>query len=117
MDAKELGRAGEQIAAKLLSLKGFVILETNFVCPLGEVDIIADRGGTRYCVEVKARSSAQFGRPVEAVGGGKQQRLRRLAEYYMVANRYRGPIAFGVIGVIHHPLERRFSAHLIEHAF
>lgn len=117
MSIQSLGKAGEIIAGKLLLTRGFSVLERNFTCPLGEVDIIADKGGTRYFVEVKTRSSLAFGRPGEAVTADKQARLRQLAKYYIVAHRFRGPVAFGVVEVIYQPYTRRFRAELIEHAW
>ena len=117
MSTKTLGQSGETIAGKLLLARGFNILEQNFTCPLGEVDIIADKGGTCYFVEVKTRSSLAFGRPGEAVTADKRARLRRLAQYYIVTQRFRGPVAFGVVEVIYQPYDRRFKAELIEHAW
>ena len=117
MSIRTLGQTGEIIAGKLLLARGFNVLEQNFTCPLGEVDIIADKNGTRYFVEVKTRSSLAFGRPGEAVTADKRARLRRLAEYYIVVRRFNGPVAFGVVEVIHQPYDRRFRAELIEHAW
>jgi putative endonuclease len=117
VDNLKLGRQGEIVAGKLLSAAGFKLIENNFACPLGEIDIIADRNQTRYFIEVKTRSSIMFGYPSEAVNRDKQVRLRRLASYYIVVRRYSGAVAFGVVEVIYRPLERRFNASLIEHAF
>lgn len=117
MEIQTLGEAGEIIAGKLLVARGFKILERNFTCPLGEVDLIAERNGTRHFIEVKTRSGRMFGQPAEAVTGKKQKKLRRLAQYYMVAQGYRGPVAFGVAEVDYRSSVRRFRAELIEHAF
>lgn len=117
MKELSLGKAGEVIAGKLLITLGFTILECNFTCPLGEIDIIAQHQQTRYFVEVKTRSGRQFGRPSEAVTKDKQQRLRRLANYYIVTTRYGGPVAFGVVEVIHRPIDQRYQAFFIDHAF
>ena len=59
------------------------MIERNFRCPLGEIDLIAREGGDLVFIEVKTRSSKHFGWPQEAVGWRKQQRLCRLAKYYM----------------------------------
>ena len=112
-----LGRRGEIIAGKLLTALGFTILECNFTCPLGEIDLIARHRQATYLIEVKARSGAKFGRPSEAVTPKKQQRLRRLASYYMVTKRYLGPVAFGVVEVTYLPVSRRYRADFIDHAF
>jgi putative endonuclease len=75
----ELGRAGEDEAARLLQGQGFEILGQNWRCLLGELDIVAARGDLVVFCEVKARRSAAWGDPSEAVDPRKQARLRRLA--------------------------------------
>ena len=117
MKGHTLGQAGEVVASKLLVVLGFNALERNFTCPLGEIDIVAQRQGVRYFIEVKTRSGAAFGQPGEAVNLDKQQRLRRLASYYIVANRYPGPVDFGVVEVIYNAVDRRYQATFLDHAF
>lgn len=112
-----MGQAGEIVASKLLISLSFNIVERNFVCPLGEIDIIAQRGSTRYFIEVKTRSGARFGLPGEAVTADKQRRLRRLANYYIVVNRFRGPVDFGVVEVTYQPIDHRYTASFLDHAF
>jgi len=112
-----LGQAGEAVASKLLVILGFDVLERNSTCPLGEVDIIAQHQKVRYFIEVKTRSGVAFGQPGEAVNPNKQQRLRRLASYYIVANRYPGPVDFGVVEVIYSATSRRYQAIFLDHAF
>ncbi|MFP7833864.1 YraN family protein [Marisediminicola sp. LYQ134] len=75
----ELGRRGEDLAAAHLSGKGLTILERNWRCPLGEIDVVARDGSTIVFVEVKTRSSSLFGHPLEAITTVKLARLRRLA--------------------------------------
>jgi len=117
MGQYSLGQAGEIVASRLLAALGFTILRRNFTCHLGEIDIIAERGGVRYFIEVKTRSGVSFGDPGEAVNADKQRRLRRLASYYIVASRYPGPVDFGVVEVIHSSADRRYRAWLVDHAF
>ncbi|MBN2585029.1 YraN family protein [Patescibacteria group bacterium] len=112
-----LGQAGEIVAGKLLVALGFSILERNFTCPLGEIDIIAQHPSARYFIEVKTRSGVSFGQPSEAVTINKQQRLRRLADYYIVTTNYQGPVDFGVVEVIYRPFDRCYRATLLDHAF
>lgn len=76
---RDLGRAGEAAAAEWYEDRGYRVLARNWRCPDGEVDLILSRGRTYVFCEVKARSSAAFGSPAEAVGPRKQARLRRLA--------------------------------------
>ena len=74
-----LGRQGEQLAAEYLKNAGFRILDRNYRCAEGEIDIVAvDRRELVAC-EVKTRSGVRYGTPVEAVTATKLRRLRRLA--------------------------------------
>lgn len=79
---RRLGKTGEDRAAIFLQKCGYRILEKNYRCPLGEIDIIALDGSTLVFVEVKTRSSYRYGLPQEAVGYRKQAKLRQLADYY-----------------------------------
>ena len=65
--SRSLGQQGEQIAVQYLKAHGYKILERNYRCRVGEVDIIAEDQGDLVFVEVKARSSKVFGNPAEAV--------------------------------------------------
>ena len=83
MKTTELGKIGEEFAANLLELQGYRILERNFRCRTGEIDLIAEKDGEISFVEVKTRRSARFGRPAEAVSTEKQRRMRKTAEFYL----------------------------------
>jgi putative endonuclease len=80
---RRVGQRGEALAFKLLKQKGYKILETNFKSRLGEIDIIAREGRTIVFVEVKARSSADFGVAKGAVDEKKQRKLSMLALGYL----------------------------------
>lgn len=80
---KALGDYGEQIAAEHLVADGMQIVERNYRCPHGEIDIIARDGGTLVVCEVKTRRSVGYGSPLEAVTPRKAGRLRRLAGYWL----------------------------------
>ncbi|MFZ5639925.1 MAG: YraN family protein [Bacillota bacterium] len=82
---KELGQAGEEAAVNFLTKNGYKILTRNFRCRSGEIDIIARDGDYLVFVEVKTRSGARFGLATEAVNYRKQQRLQKLAAYYILA--------------------------------
>jgi putative endonuclease len=88
-----LARIGEEVAARLLLAGGYRILERNARCNMGELDIVAQEGQVVVFVEVKARTSERFGRPVEAVGKTKQRKLANLAAGY-VAGRIRKEVAW-----------------------
>jgi len=78
-----LGRAGERRAAEWYRAHGYAVLERNWSCPLGEIDLICARGRTLVVCEVKSRTSTVHGHPLEAVTPAKQRRLRRLAVAYL----------------------------------
>lgn len=80
MKRQELGRSGEDFAARFLEGKGWRIIDRNVRTRRGEIDLIADDGGTIVFVEVKARSSDAAGLPLEAISLEKARRLRRLAQ-------------------------------------
>jgi putative endonuclease len=80
MAAKDvLGRRGERLAEEFLSGSGLVILDRNWRCPQGEIDLVARDGEELVFVEVKTRTSTAFGHPLEAITALKLARLRRLA--------------------------------------
>jgi putative endonuclease len=77
------GKEGECIAADFLNKNGYRICETNFRCPIGEIDIIARDKNTLVFVEVKTRKSEELGYPEEAVGIKKQRKMSQLALWYL----------------------------------
>lgn len=80
----KLGRYGETIAAQLLTDRGYRIVERNWRCPRGEIDILAAQGRTLIVCEVKTRTSTEYGEPAEAVDRAKAARLRVLAAQYLI---------------------------------
>ena len=96
-----LGDYGEKLAAKYLKKHKYKILEQNYTCPIGEIDIIAKDKGTLVIVEVKTRTSKLYGAPAEAVDEYKQRKLHRLGLYYQRSKRmFDMPIRFDVIEVL-----------------
>lgn len=79
-----MGGYGEACAARHLREQGMVVLDRNWRCELGEVDLVLRDGEVLVFCEVKTRASAAYGAPVEAVGVAKVQRLRRLAARWIV---------------------------------
>jgi len=75
----ELGRRGEDLAAAHLRACGMTIVERNWRCARGEIDIIAHDGDETVFVEVKTRSGGGWGHPFESITPAKVARLRRLA--------------------------------------
>jgi putative endonuclease len=87
MNAKDvLGQQGEELAATFLAEAGLIILERNWRCSQGEIDIVAVDGRTLVICEVKTRSSVRFGAPVEAITRQKASRLRKLAILWVRAH-------------------------------
>ncbi|MGB3828368.1 MAG: YraN family protein [Ornithinimicrobium sp.] len=90
--ARAIGDHGEQIAVDHLSARGVQIVERNWRCNLGEIDIIGIDGETLVFYEVKTRRSARFGSPAEAVTRAKAARLRQLAGRWMNAHVHHAPL-------------------------
>ena len=80
---KQTGRRGEDLTAAYLLEKGYRIVTRNWVCPAGELDIIAQDGDTLIFVEVRTRRGDRFGTPAESITPAKQARLVELAQTYL----------------------------------
>jgi putative endonuclease len=85
--AQAVGAYGEQLAARYLAESGMQILDRNWRCDQGEIDIVAIDERCLVIVEVKTRRTLAFGSPVEAVTVAKAARLRRLAVCWLTAHR------------------------------
>lgn len=85
----ELGRRGENVAAEWFERRGFVVLDRNWRCASGELDLVVRGDGVTAFAEVKTRTSVAFGHPFEAITPAKAARLRRLAAEWC---RQRGPV-------------------------
>lgn len=97
----ELGRRGEQLAVDYLVAQGYTIIDRNWRCAIGEIDIVARQGSTAVVVEVKTRSGTAFGHPLDAVTPRKLARLRRLAGAWCDAHPAESSaLRIDVIGVI-----------------
>lgn len=78
-----LGHKGEQIAARELQARGLSIVQSNYRCAAGEMDVIARSADELIFVEVKTRRGNKFGAPEESVHPRKQQKLIEIAEMYL----------------------------------
>lgn len=96
----ELGKKGEDIAKKMLSEKGYAIIETNWRFDKDEIDIIAKDGDELVIVEVKTRSTEYFGFPEEAVGSQKEGFLIRATEAYLEENDLDLDTRFDIVAII-----------------
>ncbi|HLS48839.1 MAG TPA: YraN family protein [Actinomycetaceae bacterium] len=111
-----VGRYGESVAARILTAKGYDVLDRNWRCSQGEIDIIA-RDGQRdelVFVEVKTRRGDAFGHPAEAVVGAKLARLRRLAALWLTEHTERAAgVRIDVIAVWPRPAGAARIEHII----
>lgn len=97
---KQVGRKGEDLAFTLLKEQGYKILERNYKSSLGEIDIIAQEGKTLVFVEVKTRSSSDFGTAKWAVDAKKQRKLSMLALSYLKSRSFFDqPARFDVVAI------------------
>jgi putative endonuclease len=121
---KEVGRMGEQIACDFLVRKGFRIIERNYRKPWGEIDIIAEKGGSVRFVEVKAVSRERLPdvsremdyRPEEMVDRRKLRKLARTAALYMEVHKDSREFQIDVVGVIMVMTSRTARCRLFEQA-
>ncbi|WP_024876183.1 YraN family protein [Saccharomonospora piscinae] len=99
-----LGRRGEDLAGAYLRRQGLIVLERNWRCREGELDVLATDGRTLIVCEVKTRSGRGYGSPAEAVTRDKRNRIRGLALRWLAARRVAWcPMRFDVIAIDHPP--------------
>ena len=95
----ELGKLGEELGVEFLQKEGYEILETNWVFQKGEIDIIAQKDDIIAAVEVKTRSSLEFGLPQEFVKSKKIQLLIKAMNEYVISNDFDVSVRFDVISI------------------
>jgi len=101
MENKELGKRGEEVAIQFLKKNGYRILERNYVCKLGEIDIIAKEKEYLTFIEVKTRTSALFGPPQLSVTPSKQMQLSKAALCFLKERRLEEVKArFDVVAIV-----------------
>lgn len=107
-----VGAYGERLAERRLCAQGLVVLDRNWRCGLGELDLVCRDGADLVVVEVKTRASVLFGSPLEAVTHRKAARLRRLAARWLAEHEFTPDgVRVDVVGVF---LPRRGAAQ-VEH--
>jgi putative endonuclease len=111
MKAKDaLGQFGERVAADYLEDKGIRVIDSNWRCPAGEIDLVALDGAELVIVEVKTRRSRRYGDPLEAVTAAKLQRLRTLAVLWAREHRHvMGALRVDAVGII---MDGRSAPHI-----
>lgn len=96
---QRLGKLGEDRAQAHLEAQGLTLLERNFLCKAGEIDLIMADGPVLVFVEVRRRSSGKFGGAVYSVTPAKQQRLLRAAQYYLLRHKLPPPCRFDLVAI------------------
>ncbi len=86
-DTQKLGAIGESLAVRFLKKAGHSILARNYICPLGEIDIITFQNGAVVFVEVKTLSDDRLANPEEHITPAKQRQLCRVAQHWLAAKR------------------------------
>ncbi|MEI8130357.1 MAG: YraN family protein [bacterium] len=113
--SQRTGEFGEQIAVRYLQRKGFVVIERNYTRPCGEIDIIAQFGGIRHFVEVKAMTGALSSvqsregiyRPEDGMHFEKVRRLRRTVASYLSEGHWKGEWQFDLVTIWLNPTTRQ----------
>ena len=109
----DLGARGERIAAAYLTDAGLRLLDRNWRCRDGELDIVAREGDALVFCEVKTRRGTGYGHPVEAVTVRKQRRIRVLAQRWLAAHDEHAPdLRFDVVGILVRPSQPALVTHL-----
>ena len=82
MRRRDTGILGEKLAKDFLKKRGYRILETNYRCPQGEIDIVAKHKNILAFIEVRAKRSLEFGSPEESITPAKKERMKATATHY-----------------------------------
>lgn len=98
-----IGQKGEDLAARFLRSKGFLILERNWRYAKGELDLITKWEDFLVIVEVKTRSTGNHQNTVEAVNASKQELIKTTAEYYLQQKNWEHELRFDIVSIILHP--------------
>ena len=110
---KILGNLGEDIACKFILNKGYEIVERNFYCRQGEIDIIAKDNEFLVFIEVKTRKNENYGRAIDAITFYKKKHFINSIEYYLYKNRIKNiPIRIDVIEVYEKSQNKFFINHV-----
>lgn len=105
-----IGKFGEETAKRFLVNKGYKILDTNFYCKRGEIDIIALDKKEIVFIEIKSRTNKEFGLPSESVTSKKIEHILKAAEYYLyIRNLENQPTRIDVIEIYIHKTQIKIN--------
>jgi putative endonuclease len=109
------GERAEALAVRRLRAQGYELIQRNYRCKAGEIDIIARHGDLICFVEVRSRRSAAFGHPLETIGRRKQTRVIRAAQHYLATHRCAdAAVRFDVVAIVYEP---KLEIQLVQGAF
>lgn len=111
----ELGKKGEQLAVNFLLKAGYSIIERNYRFAKAEVDIIAQKDAILAIIEVKTRSSIDFGNPQDFVKPKQIQRLVKAVDDYVIVNELDVEVRFDIIAIVKEG--NQFNIEHLENAF
>ncbi|GJI97475.1 UPF0102 protein [Duganella caerulea] len=98
-EQQRLGRLGEDRALAHLSAAGLVLVERNFLCKAGEIDLIMQHGAHLVFVEVRRRAGSRYGGAAASVTPAKQRRLINAAQFYLLRYRHLPPCRFDLVAI------------------
>jgi len=104
-ERQKLGREGEELARRFLLSKGYKIVKRNFRTHFGEIDLIAYQKKVLVFIEVRTKTSHNFGAPEESISLNKKKKISRLASFYLKAKRLNEiDCRFDVVCITPHPI-------------
>ncbi|GKX66292.1 YraN family protein [Inconstantimicrobium mannanitabidum] len=115
---KDIGNEGEFLAKEFLCKKGYNIKESNYRCPLGEIDIILSKDNILCFVEVKSRYNLNYGYPMEAVTHKKLNRIYKICNWYLLENKINNlNIRFDVVEIIFSINDNSYKINHLENVY
>ncbi len=115
---RTLGAKGEQVAVKFLKKQGYTILQRNYRCNRGEIDVVCYDHGAVVFVEVKTRHSNEFGPPELAVTGAKKKQIIKAASHYAARKKLEGiDLRYDVVSIYYAPQKKHPEVTLFRNAF
>ena len=115
---RDVGTRGERLAVKFLKKNGYKILQRNYRCKLGEIDIVCYDHGAIVFVEVKTRYSDSYGPPELSVTEAKKRQIVKVALYYVAEKKIEGiDFRFDVVSIFHSPMKKQPEITLFKNAF
>lgn len=101
MSTRARGRVGESIAAAALIARGYELLDTNYTCRQGEIDLVCRHRGVLVFVEVRSRADDRHGLPEETISERKRRRIRFAARHYLMVKKLDDvPCRFDVVSIL-----------------